>query len=43
MVAELVSDGWTLGNAMEMIYLPLFEGTKIDGERSTIYKTISSY
>ena len=43
MVAELVSDGWTLGNAMEMIYLPLFEGTKTDGERSTIYKTISSY
>jgi nitric oxide reductase NorQ protein len=43
MVAELVSDGWTLGNAMEMIYLPLYEGTKTDGERSTIYKTISSY
>lgn len=43
MVADLVSDGWTLGNAMEMIYLPLYEGTKTDGERSTIYKTISSY
>jgi len=43
MVAELVSDGWTLGNAMEMIYLPLYEGTKSEGERSTIYKTISSY
>ena len=43
MVAELVSDGWALGNAMEMIYLPLYEGSKSDGERSTIYKTISSY
>ena len=43
MVADLVSDGWTLGNAMEMIYLPLYEGTKTEGERSTIYKTISSY
>jgi nitric oxide reductase NorQ protein len=43
MVAELVSDGWALGNAMEMIYLPLYEGTKSEGERSTIYKTISSY
>lgn len=43
MVADLVSDGWTLGNAMEMIYLPLYEGTKSEGERSTVYKTISSY
>lgn len=43
MVASLVSDGWDLGQAMEMIYLPLYEGTKSEGERSTIYKTISSY
>lgn len=43
MVADLVSDGWSLGGAMEMIYLPLFEGTKSEGERSTVYKTISSY
>lgn len=43
MVANLVSDGWDLGQAMEMIYLPLYEGTKTEGERSTIYKTISSY
>ena len=43
MVANLVSDGWDLGKAMEMIYLPLYEGTKSDGERSTVYKTISSY
>ena len=43
MVANLVVDGWDLGKAMEMIYLPLYEGTTTDGERSTIYKTISSY
>lgn len=43
MVAKLVSDGWDLGKAMELIYLPLYEGTKAIGERSTVYKTISSY
>jgi MoxR-like ATPase len=43
MVANLVVDGWDLGKAMEMIYLPLYEGTTSEGERSTIYKTISSY
>lgn len=43
MVAKLASDGWSLAKAMEMIYLPLYEGTKSDGERSTVYKTISSY
>ena len=43
MVAGLVADGWAIGKAMEMIYLPLYEGTKSDGERSIIYKTISSY
>lgn len=43
MVATLVSDGWNLGKAMEMIYLPIYEGTKSDGERGTIFKTISTY
>ena len=43
MVAELVADGWTLGQAMQMVYLPLYEGTKSEGERGTIYKTLSSY
>jgi hypothetical protein len=43
MVAKLTSDGWSLAKAMEMIYLPLYDGTKSDGERSTVYKTISSY
>lgn len=43
MVAQLISDGWSLGRAMEVIYLPLYEGTKNEGERATVYKTISSY
>ena len=43
MVADLISDGWDIGKAMEMVYLPLYEGTKNEGERSSIYKTISSY
>ena len=43
MVANLVSDGWDLGKAMEMVYLPLFEGAKTEGERGTVYKTISTY
>lgn len=43
MVAELVRDGWEPGQAMEMIFLPMFEGTKSEGERSTVFKTISSY
>lgn len=43
MVSELVADGWALGKAMQMVYLPLYEGTKSEGERGTIFKTISSY
>ena len=43
MVSSLVSDGWSLNDAMEMIYLPLFEGSKTSGERSTVYKLILSY
>ena len=43
MVAELVADGWSLGQAMQMVYLPLYEGTRSEGERGTIYKTLSSY
>ena len=43
MVAKLVSDGWSLAKAMEMVYLPLYEGSKSEGERSTVFKTISSY
>lgn len=43
MVASLVKDGWKLAEAMEKTYLPLYEGTRTTGERSTVYKTISSY
>lgn len=43
MVAGLVADGWSIGMAMEMIYLPLYEGTKSEGERKIVYNTISSY
>ena len=43
MAASMVADGWGIGEALEMIYLPLYEGTKTSGERSTVYKTISSY
>ena len=43
MVSDLVSDGWALGRAMQMVYLPLYEGSVSEGERSTVFKTISSY
>lgn len=43
MVADLIKDGWDLGVAMEQVFIPLYEGSKTDGERSIIYKTISSY
>jgi MoxR-like ATPase len=43
MAAELVSDGWDLRQAMQMVYLPLYEGSKSEGERGTIFKTLSSY
>lgn len=40
MVGDLVSDGWDVLSAMELIFLPLFEGTKSDGERGVIAKTL---
>ena len=43
MVSFLVSDGFDLGKAMSMVYLPLYEGTKTEGERSTVNKIILSY
>jgi len=38
MAGQLVSDGWTALEAMEMTFLPLFEGTRTDGERSIVSK-----
>lgn len=40
--ASLVADGWTALEAMEMVFLPLFEGTIGEGERSVISKIILS-
>lgn len=41
-VAELVVDGWSLVKALELAILPLYEGTKLDGERSIITKLFTS-
>lgn len=38
MAAQLVADGWTALEAMEYTFLPLFEGSRTDGERSIISK-----
>lgn len=38
MAAQLVADGWTALEAMEMTFLPLFEGTRKDGERAVVSK-----
>ena len=40
MAAELVADGWTALEAMELVFLPLFEGTKLEGERGIIAKSL---
>lgn len=40
MAAELVADGWTTLRAMELVFLPLFEGTRSEGERGVIAKSI---
>lgn len=42
MVGDLVADGWDLVRAMELVLLPLFEGTRSDGERGIVYRVISS-
>lgn len=42
MVGELISDGWNTLRAMEMVFLPLFEGTKAEGERSIVCKSLLS-
>ena len=42
MVGELVRDGWSVLQAFEMVYLPLFEGTKVEGERSVVAKVLIS-
>ena len=41
-VAALVQDGWSALEAMEMVFLPMYEGTMSEGERSVISKVILS-
>lgn len=36
---KMVSDGWSVLEAMERSFLPFFEGTKTEGERGVVYKT----
>lgn len=40
MAAELLADGWSMKDAVSMVFLPLFEGTKTDGERSQVVKIL---
>lgn len=42
MVGDLISDGWSTTRAMELVFLPLFEGSRSDGERGIITRLISS-
>ena len=42
MVARLISDGWSAQKAMELTFLPLFEGTKVEGERAVVMQIILS-
>lgn len=42
MVSNLVHDGWNLLEAMELVFLPLFEGTNVEGERSMVRKLFAS-
>ena len=38
MAGRLVADGWSALEAMELTFLPLFEGTRTDGERAVVSK-----
>lgn len=35
---RLVADGWTVLDALEAVFLPLFEGSRTDGEKSIVSK-----
>lgn len=39
MAASLVRDGWSAMESMQLTFLPLFEGTTVEGERSIVAKT----
>ena len=36
----MVAAGYTAAAAMELTYLPLFEGTKSEGERSIVWNAV---
>lgn len=38
--AELVADGWPLATALELVFLPKYEGTKAEGERSIVTRVL---
>lgn len=42
MAARLIADGWSAQKAMELTFLPLFEGTKVEGERAVVMQIILS-
>ena len=42
MAAELIRDGWSPLEAMELSFLPLYEGTDSEGERGIVRKLIMS-
>lgn len=42
MAGELIADGWSPLRAMELVFLPLFEGTSKEGERGIVAKSIMS-
>ena len=42
MAARLISDGGSAQKAMELTFLPLFEGTKVEGERAVVMQIILS-
>ena len=43
MISQLVADGWSLAKALELVLLPLYEGTSSEGERGTIKKILMAY
>lgn len=40
LAAGLVADGWDVLTAMQLTFLPLFEGTRSEGERGMVVKTM---
>lgn len=42
LASNLVADGWDVLTAMQLSFLPLFEGTRSEGERGMVVKTMMS-